>query len=284
MTSVVMFPGQGSQQIGMGEYLFDIYKEKVEEASDTFGYDLKKTCLEGPIELLGRTDVTQAVIFVVNALSYMEWSSKNTKPDVLLGHSIGQYNAMVAADMISYSDCLRLVKRRGQLMVKLMGGAMAVVMKLSSEEVICVLKKIPGGDEIDMANFNSEYQTVISSTINNIDSVITYFQDAGAVVVKLNTSGAFHSRYMKLSKSEYRNFLEGFDFHLPSSQVICNVTARDIIHTKEALSQHLISPVLWYQSIYKILEQDFGAVFTECGWGQTLSNILRYNRKEYQKC
>ncbi|MFT6195595.1 MAG: trans-AT polyketide synthase/acyltransferase/oxidoreductase domain-containing protein [Cognaticolwellia sp.] len=276
-----MFPGQGSQALGMGAELFSRYPEYVNLANESFKFDLLSLCHSGPENILARTDNAQAVIYVVNALNYMSWLEENKKPDIVLGHSSGQYNAMLAAGMINYQQGLDLVKHRGQLMAQVKGGAMAAVMRISVGEIIACLKKTDSGKLIDIANDNSEQQVVISGPEHTIDEVTDVLQQAGGFVIKLKTSGAFHSRYLTDTKSSFMSILQKQDFAQAKIKLICNVTASDIKDPFFSLAEHLTSQVKWRQSIYHILGIDINAQFVECGQGSTLTNMLRYNKKEY---
>jgi malonyl CoA-acyl carrier protein transacylase len=281
MTKAVIFPGQGSQEIGMGRVLFEKYAEHIAIANKIIGRDICKICLDGPEEDLNNTANAQAAIYLCNALSYMEWRESNNRPDYVLGHSIGQYNAMLAAKMISFEEGLRLVKLRGDLMGQQNGGAMAAVMKISSIELIDALAGHKLGSQVDIANYNSEYQTVISLEETIINDVLEYLKSKDAFPVRLRTSGAFHSRHMQAVKTTFEQTLQEINFSTASTKLICNLTADYIKNPKASLAEHLVSPVKWSQSIYKILEVNPNAEFYECGWGKTLSNILRFNKREF---
>ena len=281
MTQVVIFPGQGSQSVGMGESLWKRYTQYVDIANEILGFDLADLCLNGPEELLNNTQNTQAAIYVVNALNYLDWRVNHSEPDIVLGHSIGQYNAMLAAGMFSYEEGLELVKYRGELMGRYQAGAMAAVLRISAGELKLKLRKLDVGDQIDIANYNSEYQTVIAGPSEAVDAVIQALQQDDVYAVRLKTSGAFHSRYMAEAMEEFQAKLLNYVFKSPVIRLFCNVTAADINLPRQALAKHLISPVRWMQTVYNILDIDEDADFVECGSGRTLTNILRYNRKEH---
>ncbi len=281
MTKAVIFPGQGSQEVGMGSLLFDKYEKYVAEANKIIGRDIRKICLDGPEEDLNDTSNAQVAIYLCNALSYMEWRKNNSNPDFVLGHSIGQYNAMLAAEMISFEEGLRLVKLRGVLMAQQSGGAMAAIMKISGVELLSALEAHKFGCQVEIANYNSEYQTVISLEENIFDEVIEYLKSKDAFAVRLRTSGAFHSRHMQSVKKDFEKALKKINFSNPSINLICNLTADYMSDPQRSLAEHLVSPVRWYQSIYKILDYNPNTQFYECGWGKTLSGMLRFNKREY---
>ncbi|MCG7536678.1 acyltransferase domain-containing protein [Pseudoalteromonas sp. OOF1S-7] len=280
MDKVLFFPGQGSQEVGMGAEMWDTAPEIADIAHEVLGYDLKSLCLHGPAEQLNKTDFAQAAIYTVNHLHLLQWQSSNDEPSAVLGHSIGQYNAMVAASVISFKDGLKLVKKRGELMARQAGGAMCAVMKLNRAEIEAALAAIPASEHIDFANYNSALQTVLSGPAQALEEVAAHLGESGAFVVKLNTSGAFHSKQMAEAKTEFAKFLSQFAFASPLIPLVCNVTAQPINHIATALADHLTHPVCWSDSIGYVFKHFPDAEFVECGHGKTLTNILRYNKKE----
>lgn len=159
---VYVFPGQGSQSKGMGQGLFDKYPELTSKADKILGYSIKKLCLEDPDENLRYTQYTQPAIYTVNALMYLNKIAKTgEKPSFVVGHSLGEYNALYAAGVIDFETGLKIVKKRGELMSRAKGGGMAAVIGLREEEVRDVLKE-NGIESIDIANINSCSQIVIS--------------------------------------------------------------------------------------------------------------------------
>ena len=195
--TVYVFPGQGSQKVGMGEGLFETQPELVARADDILGYSIQRLCLEDPDSNLNSTDYTQPALFTVNALTYLnKVKQSGHEPDFVAGHSLGEYNALFAAQVFDFDTGLKLVKKRGEIMSKAHGGGMAAVVRISPEKTEEVLRNA-GIDSIDIANYNAPMQTVISGRKDDIDNVSKYFDEAGAVYVPLKVSGAFHSRYMK---------------------------------------------------------------------------------------
>jgi malonyl CoA-acyl carrier protein transacylase len=281
MMHVVVFPGQGSQSVGMGDGLWKRYSKYADISNEILGFKLSDLCLNGPEEVLNNTQNAQVAIYVVNAMTYFDWQENHGEPDIVLGHSVGQYNAMQASGMLSFEEGLELVKCRGELMGRYQTGAMAAVLLISAGELKSRLLRIDVGEQIDIANYNSEYQTVIAGPSEAIDKVIQELQKDNVYAVRLKTSGAFHSRYMVNAMEEFQLKLLNYAFNSPVIRLLCNVTAEDINSPKHALAKHLISPVRWMETIYNILDIDKDADFVECGSGRTLTNILRYNKKEY---
>ncbi len=226
MTTVFMFPGQGSQSIGMGDTLFDRYPDLISEADEILGYSVKKLCLENADGLLNRTDYTQPALYVVNALSFLAKIEDNeVKPDYVIGHSLGEYSALYAAGAFEFSTGLRLVQKRGSLMNAATGGGMAAVLGMDGDTVAAALTEL-GAETIDVANLNSSRQTVISGIKDDVEKFAPQLTEKGAKrVVILPVSGAFHSRYMKPAADEFDLFLSDFNFGSLNVPCIANCSA-----------------------------------------------------------
>lgn len=245
----IMFPGQGSQYKGMGKTLFPKYRKETMQASEILGYDLEELCVHDPRKELSKTQFTQPALYVVNALTYYD-EVNGSHPDFLIGHSLGEYNALHAAGVFDFETGLRLVQKRGALMAAASGGTMAAIMGLDVEELKAKLKA-GGYDTIDVANYNSPSQIVIAGPQKDIDKVCSDFDSQGIRAVVLNVTAPFHSRYMKPASQEFYGFLEKFrfaDFKVP---VISNTTARpyESQQVVELLSRQIASPVNWIDTI-----------------------------------
>jgi malonyl CoA-acyl carrier protein transacylase len=276
-----MFPGQGSQHIGMGKGLFERYQQHTEEASDILGYSIENLCIsEG--RLLSRTEYTQPALFTVNALTYLDKveRSGNDTSGYFLGHSLGEYNALWAAGAISFSQGLQLVKLRGELMANSPAGGMAAVLGCDADTIRTVLNRADLND-IDVANYNSQRQTVISGPIERLAQSQKLFEDT-ATYIPLNTSGAFHSWMMRQSEDIFRTALEKQTFSPLRYEVIANLTARPYRDEMlvDNLSKQMSSPVKWLDSILYLAEQGV-ILFEEVGPGTVLTkivaNILSHN-------
>src|SRR5579863_708143 len=223
-----LFPGQGSQKRGMGQGLFDEVREyaSVEKHVDTIlGYSLRKLCLEDPDNRLKETQYTQPSLYVVNALHYYKAISQDTRPAYLAGHSLGEYNALLAAGVFDFLTGLRLVKKRGELMSQAKNGGMGAVIGLGANVIAKVIKE-NGLGNIDVANFNSPAQTVVSGPVDDIKRAGPLFERAGAqMYVPLQVSAAFHSRYMADAAKAFAGFVAPMSFAPPKIPVIANVTA-----------------------------------------------------------
>jgi malonyl CoA-acyl carrier protein transacylase len=275
MAKIYVFPGQGSQAIGMGKELFDQYSFLVKQADQILGYSIKQLCLEDPNKKLNSTDYTQPALYIVNALSYLKKVQQSGKPDFVAGHSLGEYNALFAAEVFDFSTGLKLVQKRGAIMAKAEGGGMGAVIGMEPEKIKEVLKNA-GLESIDIANFNAPGQTVISGPKADIGKLTGVFEKSGArLFVPLAVSGAFHSRYMKPAKEEFEKFIEQFAFKAPKIQVIANYTAKkyDDNTIKENLAQQICNPVRWVETII-FLKQQPNPEFEEIGPGKVLTKLI----------
>jgi trans-AT polyketide synthase/acyltransferase/oxidoreductase domain-containing protein len=252
----IIFPGQGAQFKGMGKDVFPLYPELVRSASDILGYAIDELCLNDPQGKLSQTQYTQPALYVVNALHYYRQQALNgakdaaPKPDFLAGHSLGEYNALLAAGAFSFETGLRLVKKRGELMGAVNGGAMAAVVGISAKELKAVLDE-HGLVQIDVANFNSPTQTVIAGSKDALAAAAEVFTRRDVRCVVLNVSAAFHSRHMQAAQADFSSFLQQFSFSDLHTTVIANADARpyDPARIAETLARQIASPVQWVDSI-----------------------------------
>ncbi|MBN2401597.1 MAG: ACP S-malonyltransferase [Spirochaetes bacterium] len=275
MTKIYVFPGQGSQTIGMGKELFDQFAFLIKQADQILGYSIKQLCLEDPDKKLNSTDYTQPALYIVNSLMYLKKVQQSGKPDFVAGHSLGEYNALFAAEVFDFATGLKLVQKRGAIMSKAEGGGMGAVIGLAPEKIKEALKNT-GLESIDIANFNSPGQTVISGPKADIGKLTGVFEKAGArLFVPLAVSGAFHSRYMKPAKEEFEKYLEQFTFKSPKIPVIANYTAKkyDDNVIKENLALQICNPVRWVETVM-FLKQQPNAEFEEIGPGKVLTKLI----------
>ncbi|KFG72430.1 ACP S-malonyltransferase [Streptomyces mutabilis] len=277
-----LFPGQGSQQLGMGEGLFDDFAELAETADEILGYSVRTLCLEDPDQRLSLTQYTQPALYVVNALSYYRRVEESgRRPDAVAGHSLGEYNALLAADALDFATGLKLVKKRGELMAQARNGGMAAVLGMDEKEIRDLLQE-SGLDGIDVANLNAPAQTVISGLREDIERARPVFEKVGSCrYVVLNVSGAFHSRYMAGAQHEFAAHLDGFELRAPEIPVVANVTARRYRsdEVKETLAAQITSAVKWSETIRYLLgggEEEF----VEVGPGRVLTSLLRNIKRD----
>jgi malonyl CoA-acyl carrier protein transacylase len=279
MTRAFLFPGQGSQHTGMGEHLFSVFPEIVAEADEILGYSLSDLCLCAQnTEKLDHTQFTQPALYVVSCLQAMsELVGSGSEPVFLAGHSVGEYAALCTSGAFSFADGLRLVAKRGEIMAKVTGGGMAAVIGLEPRRIKEVLSEI-GSEDVDLANFNSPGQTVLSGPSASMEPLGGPMKNAGAkMFVPLKVSGAFHSHMMEQPSSEFSTFLEGFSFSDPKTPVISNVEAIPYSGAKDIpdlLAKQIHSSVRWAETIQFMRSQGVEE-FVECGPGKVLKKLLR---------
>lgn len=251
----IMFPGQGSQYRGMGKSLFSKFKKETELASNILGYDLEELCIKDPKRQLGKTQFTQPALYVVNAFLYYE-AKQDSNPDYLIGHSLGEYNALHAAVAFDFETGLRLVKKRGELMAATSGGGMAAVLGLDANKLEHKLNE-GGYKEIDVANFNTPTQIVVSGPEGIINKLVRDFESQDIKIIPLFVNAPFHSRYMENASKEFSLFLKKFDFSPLKIPVIANSVAMpygdDQVST--LLSQQIANPVRWIDTIRLLMGQ-----------------------------
>ena len=281
MITVYLFPGQGSQSVGMGEGLFEKYPELVEKADDILGFSLKSLCLEDPDGTLNLTQYTQPALFAVSALEYLSLAeAAEEKPDYIAGHSLGEYSALFAAGAFDFETGIQLVKKRGALMGQAKGGGMAAVIGLDSKKVDEILQG-SGIDTVQTANYNSPQQIILSGPVDDLDAVAGKFKDGGAKrFIPLKVSAAFHSRYMEDAGKAFGEFLKGLSLGDPEVPVISNVTAMPYQSGEIAknLESQITSPVRWQESVEFLLSQG-ECEFKEIGPGSVLTKLLQQVRQ-----
>lgn len=277
-----VFPGQGSQHKGMGAALFEEFPELTAQADEILGYSIKELCVQDPYQQLGLTQFTQPALFVVNALSYLK-KVKDTgrKPDFLAGHSLGEYNAMLAAGVFDFATGLKLVKKRGELMSRVTNGGMAAVIGFNSDQVLRVLREYRL-NAIDIANLNAPTQIVIAGPRSDIERAQRIFEEQGVkMYVILKVSGPFHSRYMAEAKQQFSEYLDSFDLLPPQIPVVSNVTARPYkqAEVKKNLIEQITSSVQWTDSIRYLMGMA-EMEFEEIGPNKVMTKLIRTIQEE----
>jgi malonyl CoA-acyl carrier protein transacylase len=278
-----VFPGQGSQKKGMGQALFDEVREyaAVEKDLDAIlGYSMRRLCLEDPDNRLTQTQFTQPSLYVVNALHYYKAIREGAKPSFVAGHSLGEYNALLAAGVFDFLTGLRLVKKRGELMSQAKNGGMAAVIGMPADRIPSVLQENDLGT-LDVANFNTPSQTVISGPVDDIKRGAAIFEGAGAqMYIALQVSAAFHSRYMVDASKAFADFIAPMAFSKPKIPVIANVNAQPYPaenasdSVKSLLVNQIVSSVQWAQTVRYLLDQGV-TQFSEMGPGNVLTRMVQ---------
>lgn len=280
-----LFPGQGAQFKGMGATLFDQFPTLTAQADQVLGYSIKECCLEDPGRRLDQTQFTQPALYVVNALSYLKKVDETReRPQYVAGHSLGEYNALFAAGAFDFATGLKLVKQRGELMSRATGGGMAAVVGMTAERITELLEQhdLTG---IDIANYNAPTQIVIAGFQAEVARAITVLEAAkAAMVIPLNVSGAFHSRYMAGARADFAEFIADFRFGDLTMPVIANVTALPYQQSevKANLIRQIICPVRWTDTMRYLMGR--GAVtIDEVGPGRILTGLLRANQMKGER-
>jgi len=294
-----VFPGQGSQEVGMGKDLIKNYKETDElfnEANIALkdeGVDLKKLCLEGPEEELTKTINAQPAMLTISIILYKLLQKNNINPDIVAGHSLGEYSALVAASSLEFKDAIKLVRKRGQYMqtaTPIGTGSMAAIISLKKFKVEELIKKVSKFGIIEVANYNSPYQVVVSGKNEVIEKLLILGEkDEEINVVPLKVSAPFHSSLMKKAKENLASYLENINIQNPKIPVICNVTA-DYVKTKEeikdALIEQITHPIKWADIIKRINSEGIN-YFIEVGPGNVLKKLIKQilpKAKVYNVC
>lgn len=273
-----VFPGQGSQVRGMGASLFDEFREYTKLADAILGYSIRELCVDDPRQELNKTQFTQPALYVVNALSYLRKVKQSGKPDFLAGHSLGEFNALHAAGCFDFETGLRLVQKRGELMSQVSGGGMAAILNATKEQIERALAD-NGLRSVDLANYNTPSQIVISGLADEITRAQPLFQVGQMLYYPLNTSGAFHSRHMQAVKDGFERFLEDFEFAEPRIPVVANVTARPYEkgNVRDGLARQISSTVRWSESMQFLMAAGVHAgspmQFEEVGFGDVLTRL-----------
>ena len=287
----VVFPGQGSQSVGMlKEYAetWNQVEETYKQASEVLGYDLWDIVCNGPEEKLNQTEITQPAMLAadVSVMRIMREQCMTT-PYALAGHSLGEYAALVGANVLDYQDAIKLVAERGRLMQNAVPegvGAMAAIIGLSDDQVLlaCAAASAETGKPVEAVNFNSPGQIVIAGATEAVDDAIKLLTEEGAKrALKLPVSVPSHSSLMKPAADEMAKLLETVTFNKPDVQVIHNYDARshdDPDSIRQALTKQIYNPVRWTETI-KIIKEDADAII-ECGPGRVLAGLTRRIDKE----
>lgn len=273
----------------MAKDLYDHFsevKQTFEKAREILGFDLTKVCFEGPEEELRQTRVTQPAIFVHSALITQFLAEKNINPEMAAGHSLGEYSALYAAGALTFDDALRLVKVRAELMQKageLNQGTMAAIIGLQPEQVIEICESASSAGVVQVANYNSPVQIVISGSIAGVERAMEIAKERNARrVVPLVVGGAFHSPLMEYASEGLQKALAEVEIHPAKIPVYSNVHARPITEPdsiRQLLTEQLTSPVRWVEIIENMIA-DNASEFHEVGPGTVLTGLLRRINRE----
>lgn len=279
-----IFPGQGSQYVGM---LKDVYeaspeaREIIQAADDSLGFKLSEICFNGPAEILQQTENTQPAIFLHGYVLYRLLRDSGVQPVAAAGHSLGEYTALVSAQALLFEDALKLVRLRGQLMQKAgedQPGTMAAVIGLDSDSVVTICNLARQAGIVQAANFNAPGQVVISGSIEGVTEAMEESKNRGARMVKeLVVSGAFHSPLMQSAQSEMSEALQTATVQDAVIPVYTNVTGQAVTEPDEIrtmLRDQIVSPVRWESSMHNMVADGF-TQFIEVGPGKVLRGLFK---------
>ncbi len=284
MSSGWLFPGQGSQKVGMGHDLFlktNIGKSHFKIANNILGYDIQNIIFEGPTEELKKTKNTQPAIYIISVILGKLLLAKGFKPNALAGHSLGEYSALTIGEAIDFEKGLDLVKTRSERMDQIglhNEGSMAAIIGLSKNTVISLCNNYQGIGIVVPANINSDKQIVISGNNHALNVIMSLAKDKGAkLVTLLNVSGAFHSPLMEPARESLAVKLNSIEIKDSKYPVYANVNAKPIkngTEIKKLLIRQIVSPVLWEKSIKNMVQNGINN-FLEIGPGKILQGLSK---------
>ena len=277
-----LFPGQGSQFVGMGKDLADEFPEVKEifgMLDEVCGKTISKLCFEGPIDELTLTVNLQPAITAVNLACLTVLNKSGISPEVSAGHSLGEYGALAAANVITLYDCLNLVRKRGELMHResmFNPGGMTAVIGMDIKTVADIVASAQEKGVLAIANHNSEQQIVITGEESALSYAADLVKEKRGKAIPLKVSGAWHCSLMKDAVDDFREFMEDITFSSPLTSVLFNATAdeeKDPEKIKDIMALQLTSPVKWYDIILRMLEQKVD-IFVEVGPKKVLTGLL----------
>ena len=285
MSFAFVFPGQGSQSVGMLAALAraeQVVQDTFEEASSVLGYDLWQLCQQGPEELLGATERTQPAMLTAGVATWRVWRKHGgPMPTAMAGHSLGEYSALVCSGALDFKTAVALVQFRGQAMqaaVPAGQGAMAAILGLEDADVEAACAEAANGEVVQAANFNSPGQVVIAGAAAAVDRAIEVLKSKGAKrAIKLPVSVPSHSALMQPAGERLAEKLKSIQFAQPQVKDIYTVDVRthqDAASIREALVQQLVKPVRWTETVRAILGGG-AKVLVECGPGKVLTGLNR---------
>ena len=288
----IVFPGQGSQIIGMLDNLITIDKkarEIVNIASDVLGYDILKIISDGPKEKLDSTEVTQPAILLTSYVTWLLWKHEsNTIPGVLAGHSLGEYTALLCADIISFEDAIMMVSERGKYMqhsVPKSTGAMAAILGLDDSLIEQLCSDAAEDEIVSAANYNSPGQVVVSGHKNAVNRMINLAKNAGARrAILLPVSVPSHCALMKDTANKFSKLLDKITFNNAQIPILQNVDAKlktNAADIKTALIKQLYEPVRWVDTINEIHRIGVTKII-ECGPSNVLSGLIKRIEKSFE--
>jgi [acyl-carrier-protein] S-malonyltransferase len=287
-----LFPGQGSQAVGMGKELaakYPVAAQTFAEADEALGYKLSQLCFEGPEDQLKLTEITQPAILTASVAAYRVLSEKGIRADFAAGHSLGEYSAQVAAGTMSFGDAVGTVRNRGKYMQEAVPvgiGAMAAILGMNAEAVSAICRDAAQGEVCEAANLNSPEQIVISGHTKAVERARQLATERGAKkAVMLQVSAPFHCSLMKPAQDRLAEDLRDVKFSNPAMPVVCNVDGA-VVNTgdasRDALIRQVTGAVRWDESVRLLIAKGV-QTFVEVGPGKVLFGLMRQIDRS-QKC
>jgi [acyl-carrier-protein] S-malonyltransferase len=287
-----LFPGQGSQAVGMGldfyqEY--DFVRELFDMAEEISKIKISSLCFKGPIEDLTQTVNLQPAVTAVNLSCLAAIEKEGVRPDICAGHSLGEYSAMSASGIVAREDTFKMVFKRGELMQREAAkneGAMHAIIGLSIDEVTEIVDQVKKEGVVAVANHNAQKQIVITGSPDPVEKASSIAAAHGAKAKPLKVSGAWHSDLIKGAYDEFKDFIESIHFNTPKKPLVFNVTAdfeKEPGDIRSIMARQLCSPVKWYDSMCKLMEEHV-EIFAEVGPGKVLSGLLKKILPEDYPC
>ena len=278
-----LFPGQGSQEIGMAQDIANAFpeaKDIFDQLDDICQKPISKLCFEGPMDELTMTVNLQPAVTATNLACLLALKKSGIKPYLSAGHSLGEFAALAASQTVTTYDALKLAKKRGELMHRESikhPGAMAAVIGLEIEKVGAIVKKASDKGVIAVANHNSAEQVVITGEKPSLDDAVDLVKTAGGKAVPLKVSGAWHCDLMAGAVNDFRQFMGHISFSNPESDILFNATAereQDPEKIKDIMAKQLVSPVRWHDIILRMIEEGID-IFVEVGPKKVLTGLLK---------
>jgi len=282
-----VFPGQGSQKLGMGKDLIENYPEAnnlfniANKALKKEGVDIGKICFEGPEEELKNTVNAQPAILTISTILCKLLRKNKIEPSIVAGHSLGEYSALVASSAIRFEDAVRLVRKRGEYMQSATppgSGSMLAIIGLDKDKISKMCEKIKDIGKVEISNHNSPTQIVVSGEIKALEKLSLMAKEKGArMVIPLKVSAPFHSSFMEIAKENLARYLEKVKIDNPKIPINCNFSG-DYMHNKEEVKSSLIKqmthPVKWVESVTKMYSEGINC-FIEVGPGKVLKGLIK---------